>query len=167
MIPVLTTERLTMRAPCEEDFPVYEAFYADPEVSHFYGGPLRSDMAWKRLAAERGHWDLKGYGMWALENISDGQMIGSCGFWWSTGWPRRELTWWLSGAGRGRGLATEASNAAIAYGYDTLGWDLVETHMDDNNEAARRLVLRLGGKLIAREPFPDGRDRDIFSLPKA
>ena len=67
---------------------------------------------------------------------------------------------------QGAGFATEASRAAIAFGYGELGWDLVETHMTDENQAARRLVARLGGTVIARERFPDGIDRDVFSLPR-
>jgi hypothetical protein len=55
--------------------------------------------------------------------------------------------------------------AAISFAYDILKWTLVETHMDDTNDAARQLVLRLGGKVIARETFPDGHERDIFGLP--
>jgi ribosomal-protein-alanine N-acetyltransferase len=155
-----------MRAPNERDFSVYANFYQDPEASHFYGGPLRPDKAWKRLAADLGHWHLRGYGLWALERRSNGEMVGCCGLWWATGWPRRELTWWLSEAARGAGLATEASRAAIKHGYDTLGWDMVETHMDDENVAARKLTERLGGEIITRESFPDGRDRDVFKLPR-
>ena len=167
MIPPLETERLLMRAPRDDDFSVYAAFYADEEASHFYGGPLRADMAWRRLASDLGHWQLRGHGIWALESRADGGMIGGCGLLWPDGWPRSELTWWLSPRARGQGLATEASRAAIAFAYDVLTWDLVETHMDDRNEAARRLVLRLGGEVIAREMFPDGRERDVFALPRA
>jgi len=166
MIPALMTERLLMRGPSERDFPTYEAFYADPEMSRFYGGPLRADGAWRRLAMDRGHWALRGYGMWSIERRSDGQVIGGCGFWWPMGWPRKELTWWLLASAQGSGFATEASRAAIGFGYDELGWDLVETHMTDENQVARRLVVRLGGTVIARERFPDGLERDVFSLPR-
>jgi len=166
MIPNLMTERLILRAPSERDFPAYEAFYADPEMSRFYGGPLRADGAWRRLAMDRGHWALRGYGMWSIERRSDGLAIGGCGFWWPKGWPRKELTWWLLASAQGAGFATEASRAVIGFGYDELGWDLVETHMTDENQAARRLVVRLGGTVIARERFPDGLERDVFSLPR-
>ena len=67
MIPELTSERLIMRPPREQDFPVYEAFYADADASRFYGGPMIASNAWKQLAMELGHWYLKGYGMWSLE----------------------------------------------------------------------------------------------------
>lgn len=69
-------------------------------------------------------------------------------------------------AARRHGYALEASRAAVAFGYDALGWDLVETHMNDENIAARKLVEKLGGRKMVRERFPDGLDRDIFELPR-
>ncbi|MGJ8535929.1 MAG: hypothetical protein ACSHW2_02130 [Parasphingopyxis sp.] len=38
--------------------------------------------------------------------------------------------------------------------------------MDDGNEAARKLVLRLGGEQVERIAFPDGKMRDLFSIPE-
>ena len=65
----------------------------------------------------------------------------------------------------GSGLATEASVAAIDYACRELDWDSVETHLDDDNEAARKLVLRLGGSVMLREVFPDGIERNVYSIP--
>ena len=165
MIPELTSPRLIMRAPREEDFPIYRAFYADSEASQFYGGPLIASNAWKQLAMELGHWYLKGYGMWSLELRSTGEMIGGCGFWWPGGWPRPELTWWLVKSFRGSGFATEASFSAIDFAYQELNWSSVETHLDDENEAARKLVFRLGGSVLVREDFPDRVERNVYSIP--
>lgn len=53
----------------------------------------------------------------------------------------------------------------MRFGYDTLGWSLVETHMNDENEPARRLAEKLGGEVIARERFPDGLVRNVYALP--
>ena len=167
MIPELKSQRLILRAPREDDFPVYRTFYTDADASRFYGGPMTASNAWKQLAMELGHWYLKGYGMWSLELRSSGEMIGGCGFWWPSGWPRPELTWWLIESARGNGYATEASIAAIDFAYQTLNWESVETHLDDDNEAARKLVLRLGGSLLTREVFPDGIERYVYSIPPA
>ena len=166
-IPELRSPRLLLRAPGEEDFPTYMAFYADADASHFYGGPMSSSNAWKQLAMEVGHWTLKGYGMWSIETLSSSEMIGGCGFWWPSGWPRPELTWWLVKSAQGKGFATEASISAINYAYQKLDWHSVETHLDDDNEAARKLVLRLGGSILTRETFPDGIDRNVYSIPPA
>lgn len=165
-IPTLTTERLELRAPKGDDYPVYRDFFADAEASHFYGGPLNGERAWRVLAADLGHWALRGYGRWSVIEQVTGQMVGGCGLWWPEGYPRSELTWWIIPTARRHGYALEASRAVVAFGYDVLGWDLVETHMNDENTAARKLVEKLGGNKIMRELFPDGLERDIFALPR-
>jgi RimJ/RimL family protein N-acetyltransferase len=63
----LETPRFLLRLPENTDFPVSKAFFADAEASHFYGGPLREDMAWRVLAGHLGHWQLRGYGIWLIE----------------------------------------------------------------------------------------------------
>ncbi|MGP1354670.1 MAG: GNAT family N-acetyltransferase [Parasphingopyxis sp.] len=164
-IPRIETERLLLRAPGADDFPVYRDFYADAEASAFYGGPLDAGMAWRKLAADIGHWELRGFGMWSVVDRESGQMVGGCGLVWPESWPRHELTWWITPAGRRKGYAFEASRAIVDFAYRQWEWPQVETHMDDENEAARRLAEKLGGTVIAREPFPDGKERNIYRLP--
>lgn len=167
MVPEIETARLLMKAPSASDFETYCAFYADAEASAFYGGPLSPGLAWRKLAYDIGHWALRGHGMWSLVERETGMMIGGCGLVWPEGWPRHELTWWIMPQGRRKGYAAEASRAAIAFGYETLGWPGVETHMDDANEAARRLAIRLGGVEHGRESFPDGLTRSVYLLPRS
>lgn len=163
--PTLETDRLLLRIGRKDDLEAYVSFYADPEASKFYGGPKTATQAWDRLARDVGHWHLKKYGSWILESKYDGRVVGGCGLMWPTGWKRPELTWWIAAEERRKGYAKEASLAAIQFGYETLGWDLVQTHMKDDNKAAKGLVLSLGGILITRELFPDGFSRDVFELP--
>lgn len=165
--PPLATARLTLRPPSAADFPLYRAFYEDADGSAFYGGPLRADLAWRRLAQDVGHWALRGFGMWTLVRREDGAALGGCGLFHPEGWPSHELTWWLLPAHRGAGYAAEASRAVIAFGYRQLGWPTVETHMRDENLPARRLAERLGGVVDRRDLFPDGVERDVFRLPLA
>lgn len=164
--PEIETERLLLRGLCERDFPVYERFFGDAEASATYGGPLAPGAAWRRLAADIGHWALRGYGLWAVTEKAGGRMAGVAGLYWPHGWPRSELTWWIAADARRNGYALEASRAVIAFAYRELGWTLVETHMNDTNTAARNLALRLGGQVIAREMFPDGVERNVYALPK-
>lgn len=166
VIPTLTTERLVMRGLRESDFPAYSSFYADASASRFYGGPQAPAQAWRNLAADLGHWCLRGFGVWALEEQGSGAMVGCAGIKWPDGWPRHELTWWIAPGARRRGYALEASRAAIDWAYDVLGFETVETHMLDENVAARGLAMKLGGIVIAREQFPDGIERNIYRLPR-
>ncbi len=140
-IPQLQTQRLLLRAPSESDFEAYAEFYGDGNASHFYGGPINASAAWDRLARDSGHWHLRGYGQWTIVHKDHGKVIGSVGFAWPTGWPRPELTWWIGQSWRRQGFAKEASVAAICYGYEKLNWCLVQTHMKDENTAAKSLVL--------------------------
>ena len=163
--PTIQTDRLVLRAPEPEDFETYRRFFADAEASRFYNGPLPADRAWRVLATDIGHWVIRGYGRWSIITKDAGEMIGSCGLWWPEGYPRSELTWWIMPEARRRNYALEASRAAISFGYQELGWDLIETHMDDDNIAARKLVEKLGGEILTRERFPDGVERNVYALP--
>lgn len=164
-IPTLETQRLLLEPPSEAGWGAYERFYTDAEASKMYGGPMTVQQAWARLASDLGTWHLRGFGVWLLRRKIEGDYVGTCGFWQGNGWPR-ELTWWLLPEARGRGLAKEASQSVIAHAYNGFGWNAVQTYMKDENDAARALVLSLGGKMVERRAFPDGLERDVFFLPR-
>lgn len=163
--PVLSTLRLTLRPPTPADRGVYAAFYGRAEESLSYHGGRSAAEAEAILAKDIAHWKNKGFGLWLLARREDGSILGAAGLAQDEGWPV-ELTWWLAQDARGAGYAAEASRAAIAFGYDTLGWPAVETWMRDENEPARRLAERLGGKIVRRDPFPDGFDRNVYLMPR-
>ena len=164
--PVLHTGRLTMRQPKIVDLAAYLAFYAlASDIPGKYRSPRPEAEVREILADDIDHWRHKGFGMWLLERRDTGEVVGGCGIAHPDDWPSHELTWWLMPAARGKGYASEASRAAIAFGYDTLGWASVETHMRDENLPARRLAERLGGVVVRRDVFPDGVARDVFVLP--
>ncbi|AWF83441.1 N-acetyltransferase [Microbulbifer sp. A4B17] len=165
MLPTIETERLKLVPPRIDCFSAYERFYTDEVASKMYGGPINKEQVWARLKADLGSWHLLGFGVWVIQLKSNNNYIGTCGFWQGKDWPR-ELTWWVIPEGRGRGIATEASKAALSYAYDEFKWDIVETYMNDENIAARALVEKLGGRKDRREMFNDGFSRDIYVLPK-
>jgi len=163
-IPTLTTGRMLLVPPSTACQAMYRRFYTDAEASCSYGGPLTPGGADIRLAADISAWALQGFGVWAIQESQSERLLGVCGFWQGSGWPR-ELTWWLLPEARGRGIAMEASRAAIACAYEIWQWDEVQTYMQDENHEARALAHRLGGTKIRRQTFPDGIDRDLFLLP--
>lgn len=165
MIPHLQTTRLDLIAPDRSCADAYQRFYTDADASAFYNGPLTPAAAWSRLAADIGVWHLQGFGVWALRRRTDAEILGVCGFWQGPGWPR-ELTWWLLPQARGQGYAQEASQAAIHHAYTVFGWDEVQTYCRDENNAARALIVRLGGAVADRQAFPDGEMRNIYRFPQ-
>ncbi len=164
-IPLLETPRLFLEPPSEAGWSAYEAFYTDARASRMYGGPMTIRQAWARLASDLGSWHLQGFGVWLIRRKAERDCVGTCGYWQGKGWPR-ELTWWLLPIARGMGIAKEASLAVIRHGYEHHGWESVQTYMKDENEAARALVVSLGGTRVERLAFPDGIERDVYRLPR-
>ncbi len=142
-VPTLDTERLRLRGPELRDFEAYCAFYASPRSS-FVGGPQTPELAWRTLALEAGHWALRGFGRWTVEEKSSGLAVGTVGLWHPEGFPENELGWDLFDGATGKGYATEAGLAARTYAYDTLGWTTVVSMIANGNDASARVASRLG-----------------------
>ena len=66
-IPVLETERLRLRGWREEDHAPFARFCASEATARFVGGVCGPDDAWRRIAGQIGHWALRGYGSWVIE----------------------------------------------------------------------------------------------------
>jgi Acetyltransferase (GNAT) domain len=96
-IPQLTTHRLLLRAFRPDDFEPYAAMMADPDVSRHLmdGRPLTRPEAWRQLAMFAGHWILRGYGLWAVEDRATGQFLGRIGCLNPEGFPAFEIAYTL------------------------------------------------------------------------
>ena len=115
MIPQLQTERLTLRGQRASDFDAYAAFWAGPRAESF-GGPYSRRDAWDSFAQDAGHWVLRGFGQWMLEDKATGEPAGFVGFIRPDRYEEVELGWTLFDAFEGKGLAYEAAMAARASG---------------------------------------------------
>ncbi len=142
-IPTLTTARLTLRAPQADDFDTFAEFYAS-ERARFVGGPATREQSWRMLATELGHWALRGYGRWAVEETSSGKLAGIIGNWYPLGWPEPEIGWDLMNGFEGRGYATEAALAALNHAYRTLGWSTAVSLVSPPNDGSRKVARRMG-----------------------
>ncbi len=141
------TERLLMRLWRESDFQAYAAYYADEELARFVGGQMSRDKAWRHFAAVVGHWSLKGFGFWAVEELASGELVGCVGLWEPEGWPELELGYWLTKAAQGKGYAMEAALAARNYAFDELGADTLVSYIDPKNAPSIRLASRMGATI--------------------
>jgi RimJ/RimL family protein N-acetyltransferase len=166
VIPVLETDRLVLRAGRDEDFEAVVAFYADEEASRPVGGPLSRAEAWGRMAFNRGHWVLRGFGNWVLEEKATGDYVGWSGLWFPEGFPEREIGWGLIMSKRGRGYATEAAFRARTYAYETLGWETAISLIAPDNLRSRRVAERLGAT-FERVIQHEGMEFGVYRHPPA
>jgi RimJ/RimL family protein N-acetyltransferase len=145
----LETERLTLRMFRESDTEAYAEMLADPEVMRYIGDgqPLSRPFAWRNLALIVGHWQLRGYGLWAAEERASGQLVGRVGCWQPEGWPGFEVGWLLRRASWGRGYATEGARAALDFAFTRLGRPEVISLIQPDNAASIRVAERIGERL--------------------
>ena len=146
----LQTERLLLRMFREEDLDAYASLCGDPEVVRFIGQPFTRVEAWRHLAMLLGHWQLRGFGLWAVEELATGAMIGRIGFFQPEGWPGFELGWMLVRAYWGRGLATEGARAALEFAFTELRRPHVISLIRPENRSSIRVAEKLGERLEGR-----------------
>ncbi|HET6892016.1 MAG TPA: GNAT family N-acetyltransferase [Pyrinomonadaceae bacterium] len=162
----LETQRLVMRMWSEDDFESYAKLCADPDVMRFLGGKTydRTE-AWRHMASIIGHWQLRGYGHWAVEEKSSGKFAGRIGFLNPEGWPGFELGWTLAKEFWGKGYATEGARRALEYAFTELNQNHVISLIHPENLASIRVAERLGeelegkAKIFGNEVLVYGMDR--------
>lgn len=142
-IPEIETDRLILRAPREEDFEAFAAFGAS-DRSQFVGGPFPRFRSWGGFLATYGHWALRGFGMWMVQDRSSGKTAGRIGMILNDGWDEPELGWHVYQGFEGRGLAFEGAKAARTYAAVHQGLDAVISYIDPANTRSIALADRLG-----------------------
>lgn len=145
-IPELTTARLRFRAFRDSDLDTYAAMLADPEVTRFLGagGAMSRVDAWRQMAMFLGHWVLRGFGLWAVEEIESGRLIGRIGCHYPEGFPGFEVAYTLARDAWGRGYAREGVAAALAYARDVLHRSEIISLIRPDNARSIRVAQSFG-----------------------
>lgn len=144
--PILTTERLTLRAPQAADFEAIVPFITSDRARFVGGGADKGiGVAWRILAIFTGHWHLRGTGVFIMADRATGRPIGSAGPWYPGDWPEPELGWSVwDAADEGKGYAHEAIVALRRHVYADLGWPTAVSYIDERNTRSLALARRLG-----------------------
>lgn len=147
--PTIVTARLTLRLPRASDADDFVAGIGDPAVCRMLARvPLpyhRSDAeAFAAFARQRAH---AGRSL-NLAIVHDGRVIGGIGI--NTLPVICELGYWLARPWWGRGFATEAGTAILAYGFEVLGLKLVRSGVFVDNRASLNVQRKLGFAAIGR-----------------
>ena len=169
----LMTERLRLREFVAEDWRAVLAYQQDPRYLRYYAWTERTPEAvqefvgWflaQQQASPRDKYQF------AVTLKDTGELIGNCGVRRTApGAPEADLGYELAPAQWGKGYATEAARAVLAFGFAALGVHRIEAEcVADNTGSARvleKLGMRLEGRLRDKEYFK-GRwwDRLIYAV---
>lgn len=156
----LRTDRLVLRRWREADREPFAELNADEVVmEHFAHRPTRaeSDDLVDRIEA---CFDREGFGLWAVE-VEDGRFAGFTGLWPTPPHlsfsPAIEVGWRLAQHAWGRGIATEAAQAALDDGWERLGLTEVVSMTTTTNLRSQRVMQKLG---MTHDPADD------FDMPQ-
>lgn len=149
-VHILETPRLIVRRWTGDDSEALHSICSDPDVMRYVG----DGTPWNRertrqfieeaLSAEQMH----GYCRWPLIAKDAGLLAGFCGF--IPAEEGAEMGWRLASQCWGRGLATEAAQAVLKYGVESLGFRRVTATVHCDNRASLRVAEKLGMSLETR-----------------
>jgi ribosomal-protein-alanine N-acetyltransferase len=140
----IETERLLLRPKTPDDLAAMEALYDDPAVAQWLGGAIDGAERKRRLDRHLKHEREHGFSLWALVERASGEVVGQCGLQYLDGGPEVEVGWALLSLRWGRGYATEAAGAAVAFGFAELGLERLVAVILPENARSRRVAERLG-----------------------
>ncbi|HET6712816.1 MAG TPA: GNAT family N-acetyltransferase [Actinomycetota bacterium] len=150
----IVTERLVLRRSHAGDAPAISAYRSDPEV-HRYQGWERTDHDGVReeieAMASRAPGEPGGWVQFSVEERDTGRLVGDVGLSPAEDEPSViKVGYTMDPAFQGRGYATEAVAALIAYAFEALGADVVRAYASAANLPSIRVAEKAGMRLVER-----------------
>lgn len=145
--PILETKRLILRKVTKDDANSILTYLSDKEVMKYYGlEPFKSindaldEISWYQSI----HKNKTGI-RWGITLKEQGVVIGSCGFLNMVSQHfRTEIGFELSKEHWGKGIAGEAVEAIICYGFEHMNFQRIEALIEPANLSSQKLVEKMG-----------------------
>jgi RimJ/RimL family protein N-acetyltransferase len=154
--PVIRTERLLLRAWRPGDREPFAALNADPRVMEFMPGALPRAQSDALARRSEQHFDVHGFGPWAVEVPGVAPFIGFVGLvvpaFEAHFTPAIEIGWRLAAEHWGQGYATEAARASAHHAFDVVGADGLVSFTTPQNARSQAVMRRIG---MTHDPADD------------
>lgn len=152
----IETERLKLRQFRESDWKDLHAYYSDREATQYtVGRAFTEGDTWRTLCSMIGHWQIRGYGPYAVEEKQSEKVIGVAGFWYPIDWPSPEIKWALTREHWGKGFAQEAARAVQKVGRKHLPDVSLISLIHAENFPSQKLAMAVGATLEREMEFRD------------
>jgi RimJ/RimL family protein N-acetyltransferase len=157
-LSLLRTDRLLLREWTAADREDFAEMSSDPAVMELlYPGTLSRKESDELVDRFQAHFEQRGFGYWALEIPSVTSFAGFVGLsvprYEAPFTPCVEVGWRLARPYWGRGYATEAAAAALAFGFGELALGEIVAMTVPANVRSLRVMERLGMKRDVRDDF--------------
>jgi len=151
---LIATERLDIRPLRSADLGSILDLYSDPDAMRWAGGSTTDvDESEQRLQRLIDHQEAHGFSLWAVTERESGTVIGDCGLiHYAFKGPEVELGYRLKVPFWGKGYATEAARAVLAYGFEEVGLVRIVAVAHPENVASQRVLEKIG---MRREGFAE------------
>ncbi len=134
----IRTARLVLRRAVLTDIDAFHAIMSSPEAMRYWATLPHASMAITEPWFQRQFFSGDpARDEWIIEH--DGRVIGNIGI-----WKMPEMGFILHPDAWGRGLATEAATAFLAYAFATYPIEAITADVDPRNTASLKLLQRLG-----------------------
>lgn len=145
-IPTLTTARLLLRPFTLQDVDALHGILSTEGILRYFPrtAPPPREQVERIVAHQLTHWEDHGCGWWAVELRDTPGLIGWCGLQYLPEFDAVEVAYLLGQPFWGKGLATEASRAAVRFGFAELGLERIVAIAHVDNQASQRVILKLG-----------------------
>jgi ribosomal-protein-alanine N-acetyltransferase len=138
-----------------QDFDLAGRLWGDSDVTRFNGGPLTPTQVRERLSREIANHEGHGIQYWPIFLLRTGEHVGCCGLQprspndgiYELGFHLRKMFW-------GQDFGREAAEAVIGHAFSTLGMRGLFAGHNPENEASRRILVRLGFQYTHHEFYP-------------
>ncbi len=161
--PWLETERLVLREFRATDVDATIALANDPDIAHNtinIPHPYEREAAEAWIASHPGQWDRRTAVTYAVTDRGSGQLMGAVGLTIEDADQRAELGYWIGREYWGRGFATEAASAVIAWAFPALDLHRIHATHFPRNPASGSVLRKLGMRYegLLREHVRKGDD---------
>jgi RimJ/RimL family protein N-acetyltransferase len=167
------TSRLQLRRWRDSDREHFVRIWADPEVWRALKDECPFDPAFadERFEHHLRHWREHGFGLWAAELRTSGEVAGWVGAAHPTHVPELaeevEIGWALRHPFWRQGLAAEGAKAAVDAAFGCLEIERVVSVIHPTNDRSISVARRLGMHEAGSSHQTSGGDRvDLWSLPR-
>jgi ribosomal-protein-alanine N-acetyltransferase len=163
----LRTERLTLTATTDNDFPPLATIVTNEYVRKYLFDdellePLQiTDILYRSINS----FQQKAYGIWLIRYNNSDVTIGMAGLWEFFDEPQPQLLYALLPEHTGKGIADEASRAILQYSFDTLGFSYLDASCDTPNVSSHKVATKLG-MVKTKEDEGNGKPITFYRIEK-